>query len=53
MLAQNEERSLSSRPDIHYIHPSYVKLDYYEFHKYAAFIRSGYEASGGLEGYLL
>jgi len=53
MLSQNEERSRNSRPDIFYIHPKYTNLDYYEFHKYKKFIQAGYEASAGLEEFLL
>ncbi|MDD2916583.1 MAG: patatin-like phospholipase family protein [Candidatus Gracilibacteria bacterium] len=53
MLSQNEERSRASRKDICYIHPTYTNLDYYEFHKYEDFIRAGYEASIGIEGYIL
>ena len=53
MLSQNEERSLESRSGVFYVHPKYTNLDYYDFHKYESFIKSGYEASEGLEKYLL
>ena len=53
MLSQNEGRSLESRPDALYVHPKYTNLDYYDFHKYESFIKSGYEASEGMEKYLL
>ncbi len=42
MLSQNESRSLLSRDDVIYIRPSFDTLDYYEFHKYAEFIKAGY-----------
>lgn len=53
MLSQNEQRSLESRSDVFYVHPKYTNLDYYDFHKYESFIKSGYEASEGMEEYLL
>ena len=45
MLSQNESRSLLSRKDIVYIRPKFDALDYYEFHKYEAFIRAWYMAA--------
>jgi len=49
MLAQNESRSLLSRENIHYIRPTFDKLDYYEFYKYKDFIKAGYIAAKDIE----
>jgi hypothetical protein len=43
LVAQNEMRSVKSRRDVLYIRPDFDGLDYYEFHKYKAFIASGYD----------
>lgn len=43
MLSQNENRSVTSRDHVEYIRPEFDGLDYYEFHKYKAFIESGYK----------
>lgn len=43
MLSQNESRSVASRKGVIYIRPEFDGLDYYEFHKYKAFIESGYK----------
>ena len=50
MLSQNESRSVTSRKGVVYIRPAFDGLDYYEFHKYQAFIQSGYKKAKEILG---
>ncbi len=45
MMAQNEARSLASRPGVTLLHPRFEGIDYYEFHRHAEIVRIGYETA--------